>query len=97
MHEENYIPPLTKILSATVLKQAGRWFVSMQVEEDVAQPPSTATSAIRVDLGIKTLATLSDGMIFENPRVLKLEEVGGYPADRLSCILPSNSVLGLVW
>lgn len=31
----------------------------------------TATSAIGVDLGIKVLATCSDGMIFANPRALK--------------------------
>ncbi len=42
-----------KVLSATVSEQAGRWFVSIQVEEDGEQPVPTATSAIGVDLGIK--------------------------------------------
>ena len=71
LHEYGYIPTDAKILSATVSEQAGRWYVSIQVEEDVAPPVSTATSAIGVDLGIKTLATLSDGVTFENPRALK--------------------------
>lgn len=71
LHEHDYIPTDAKILDATVSEQAGRWFVSIQVEEDVVQPIPTSTSAIGVDLGIKTLATLSDGITFENPRALK--------------------------
>ena len=71
LHEHGYIPTDAKILSATVSEQAGRWYVSLQVEEEQETSPSTTTSAIGVDLGIKTLATLSDGTIFENPRALK--------------------------
>ncbi len=71
VHEHGYIPTGAKILSATVSEQAGRWFVSIQVEEEREQPTCTTTSAIGVDLGIKTLATLSDGIPFENPRPLK--------------------------
>jgi putative transposase len=70
-HEQGYIQTDAKILSATVSEQAGRWYVSVQVEEEQEQLVSTATTAIGVDLGIKTLATLSDGTIFENPRALK--------------------------
>ncbi len=71
LHEHGYIPTDAKILSATVSEQAGRWFVSIQVEEEREQPVCTATTAIGVDLGVKTLATLSDGTPFENPRPLK--------------------------
>jgi putative transposase len=71
LHEHGFIPRDAKILSATVSEQAGRWFVSIQVEEDVAPPLPTATTAIGIDLGIKTLATLSDGTIFDNPRPAK--------------------------
>jgi putative transposase len=71
LYEHGYIPPDAKILSATVSEQAGRWLVSVQVEEQQEQPVCTATTAIGVDLGIKTLATLSDGTPFENPRPLK--------------------------
>lgn len=72
LHEKKFIPTENvHILSATVSEQAGRWFVSIQVEEEQELPQPTATSAIGVDLGIKTLATLSDGKIFENPRALK--------------------------
>ena len=65
------IPTGAKVLSATVSEQAGRWFVSVQMEEEQEKPVPTTTTAIGVDLGIKTLATLSDGTIFENPRALK--------------------------
>src|SRR2546426_9540779 len=71
LHEHGYIPPDAKVLSATVSEKAGRWFVSVQVEEEQEKPLPTATTAIGVDLGIKTLATLSDGTLFENPRALK--------------------------
>jgi putative transposase len=71
LHEHDYLPTNAKVLSATVSEEAGRWFVSVQVEEEQDVPERTATSAIGVDLGIKTLATLSDGTTFENPRALK--------------------------
>lgn len=71
LHEHDFIPTDGKILSATVSEQAGRWFVSVQMEGEQEKPTPTATSAIGVDLGIKTLATCSDGMIFANPRALK--------------------------
>jgi putative transposase len=71
LHEKKYLPADAKILNATVSEQSGRWFVSVQVEEEQENPVPTATSAIGVDLGIKTLATLSDGTTFENPRALK--------------------------
>ncbi len=71
LHEHDYLPTDAKVLSATVSEEAGRWFVSVQVEEEQDEPVCTATTAIGVDLGIKTLATLSDGTTFHNPRALK--------------------------
>jgi putative transposase len=72
LKEKDYVPTTdAKVLSATVSEQAGRWYVSVQVEEEQVLPERTATSAVGVDLGIKTLATLSDGSLFANPRALK--------------------------
>ncbi|PZW18064.1 putative transposase, partial [Thermosporothrix hazakensis] len=71
LHEHGYLPTNAKVLSATVSEEAGRWFVSMQVEEEQNAPERTATTALGVDLGMKTLATLSDGTTFENQRALK--------------------------
>jgi len=71
LHEHDFIPLDAKVLSATVSEQAGRWFVSIQVEEEQEKPTPTATTPIGVDLGVKLLATCSDEMTFENPRALK--------------------------
>ena len=59
-----------KILSATVSEQAGHWYVSVQVEEELAVPENTGP-VVGIDLGIKSLATLSDGTVIPNPRHLK--------------------------
>ncbi len=76
LHEHDFLPTNAKILSATVSEHAGRWFVSIQVEEEQDQPAPTARTAIGIDLGIKTLATLSDGTAFDNPRPLKHAQKG---------------------
>jgi putative transposase len=58
-----------KILSATVSERAGRWFVSLQVEEEL--PETTATGApVGVDLGVTTMAVCSNGDCYENPKAL---------------------------
>jgi len=59
-----------RILSVTVRRRANRWFVSVTVEEDILDPQPVRGAPVGVDLGIKTLATLSDGTTFANPRAL---------------------------
>jgi len=71
LKEKGYLPGNTHILSAAVSEQAGRFFVSLQTEETLPVPDTTKTGAIGLDLGIKTLATLSDRTLFKNPRPLK--------------------------
>lgn len=61
---------LGRILNATVSRKADRWFVSICVEQDMPDPASAFGPKIGVDLGISSLATLSDGTEFENPRAL---------------------------
>ena len=56
-----------KLMSATVKKRAGKWFVAIAVETADASK-SRASGAVGIDLGVKTLATLSDGTVFENPK-----------------------------
>jgi putative transposase len=53
-----------------VSEKAGRWFVSLQMEEEI-NVPEKPKRELGVDLGIKSLATCSDGMIFENPKALR--------------------------
>ena len=64
-----------RVLRMTVSKRAGRWYASLTVERDdkpVTKPPQGG--AVGVDLGIKTLATLSDGTVIDNPRCLAASE-----------------------
>ena len=69
LKERRYLPTDTKILRATVSERAGRWFVSVLVDEEVHLPPAPR-GVIGVDVGIAHLAMLSDGTVFENPRAL---------------------------
>lgn len=59
-----------KILSYTVSRDVDRWYVSVSVETACEELPKTEKT-VGVDLGIKTLATLSDGTTIENPHLLK--------------------------
>lgn len=71
LKEHGYIPTEgVKVLSATVSERAGRWFVSVQVEQDMSEQPSKEKNVVGVDLGLKNLATCSDGTTFENPKAL---------------------------
>jgi len=73
LKERGYLPTCgVKILSATVSERAGRWFVSVQVEQEVAEPQPATGDPIGVNLGIKALAVCSDGRpSFENPKALR--------------------------
>ncbi len=58
-----------KIMSATVSREADRWFISFQVEFDHA--PSHGGEVIGVDLGVRDAAVLSDGTKLPGPKPLK--------------------------
>ncbi len=70
LKERDYLPIGAHILSATVSERAGRWFMSVQVVMELPDPTPATGPALGVDLGIKTLATCSDGRTFANPRAL---------------------------
>jgi len=71
LHECGYLPTSgVTILSATVSEEAGRWFVSVQVEEDIPDPPLATGEPIGIDVGIKTLVQCSDGRSIANPKAL---------------------------
>ena len=64
-----------RVLRMTVSRRAGRWCASLTVERDTpaaVRPPTGG--AVGVDLGVKTLATLSDRTVIENPRPLRKAE-----------------------
>ncbi len=68
--EADYIPIDAKINSVTMREMGGDWFVSVQVEEDVPDVEPASGAPIGVDLGVKSLAVISDGRVFDNPHTL---------------------------
>jgi putative transposase len=68
------LPDDAKLLSLTISRDtSGRYFVSILVETDV-KPLKKAKAEVGIDVGIKTLATTSDGEKIENPRPLLRRE-----------------------
>jgi putative transposase len=67
------IPADAKIKTACFAEDArGRWYFNIQVE--VAEAAAKAGSAIAIDLGLKDLATLSDGRKIEMPAFYRRHE-----------------------
>ncbi len=62
-----------RIVSATVSRVAGHWYASITVDmpEAPSQPPTENQGAVGIDLGVTTLATLSNGERFDGPKALR--------------------------
>jgi putative transposase len=71
LKEREYLPMNTKIGSATISEKAGRWYVSICVHAEQKEPECATGPVIGVDLGIKMLATVSDGRTIDNPKALR--------------------------
>jgi len=52
----------------------GKWFACFCVEETPTIKPANGKPRVGIDLGLKTLATLSDGTTIKNPRLVKKHE-----------------------
>ena len=64
-----------KIKTLTLKREAsGKWFACFAVEETPAVKASNGGARIGIDLGLKNLATLSDGSVAENPRLVRKHE-----------------------
>ena len=59
-----------RLVRITVSRRAGRWYASLTVEREPAVTTVPKGGAVGVDLGVKNLATLSDGTVVPNPRAL---------------------------
>lgn len=62
-----------RVVRVTVSRRSGVWFAALTVRlpDEIVSSVSGKQSGVRpvgVDLGVKTLATLSDGTVFPNPR-----------------------------
>jgi putative transposase len=64
LKEKGYLPSDAHIRSVTVSHRAGRWYVSVAVDEQHTEPEPVLGSAVGVDLGIGAgnLAVVSDGV-----------------------------------
>lgn len=66
-----------KINSATIKRKANYWFIVISVTTEIEPKTCENQTVVGVDLGIKTLATLSDGKVIEslNPLRSKLRKL----------------------
>jgi len=60
-----------KLLYATVSREAGRWFVSITVEQEREERVAPPGDPVGLDLGIAHFLTLSDGTVIDAPRPLR--------------------------
>ncbi len=60
-----------KLKRVTVSREAGRWFAAILVETEDIKPVEQPGGAVGVDLGVKTLATLSSGEPIPGPKAHK--------------------------
>ena len=67
--ERGYLPVGVKIVSCTISQRAGRWFASLQVDEERADGRATG-APVGVDLGLTELACASDGRRWAGPKAL---------------------------
>lgn len=62
-----------RLVRVSVSRRAGHWYASLTVEREPTAPATTPKlGAVGVDLGVKNLATLSDGTVIPNPRSLNV-------------------------
>ena len=59
-----------RLIRITVSRRAGHWYASLTVEREPTVTTVPKGGAVGVDLGVKSLATLSDGTVVPNPRAL---------------------------
>lgn len=60
-----------KILSATVSREADRWYVSLAVEVEISDPVPVVGEPVGIDVGLNHFAVLSTGEKIEAPKILE--------------------------
>ena len=63
-----------KIMNGVVSRVADKWFLSITVQGEFTRPQGENQATVGVDLGLNTLATLSTGATWANPRALRKAE-----------------------
>jgi putative transposase len=70
LKERGYIPitgTCKQGVYATISERAGRWYIAIQVEEDIAEP-EVGRLVVGIDLGLKTRVVLSNGEEIDAPK-----------------------------
>ncbi|MYE54545.1 MAG: transposase [Chloroflexi bacterium] len=58
-------------ITTVVVRNDGiRWYVLIGVDTVVVAPPKRTGESVGIDMGVRILATLSDGTVVENPKAL---------------------------
>lgn len=74
LHERGYLPVgRIKLRSGAVTCKAGRWIVSLTVDEEY-EPGIACGPDLGIDLGVSVLATFSDGSTIDNPKYYRAAE-----------------------
>ena len=63
-----------KILGAAISRKADKWFIAIQIEMPDEPVPASENQAVGVDLGVRSLAVLSDGMEIAGPKATRQYE-----------------------
>ena len=64
-----------RVVRMTISRRGGRWYAALTVErDDQTMKQAPKGGAVGIDLGIKHLATLSDGTVIPNPHSLASDE-----------------------
>jgi putative transposase len=66
LKEKGYIPVNAVITSGTVSYEAGRYYVSVLVKEELTQMQNNTLEGLGIDLGIKEFAVISNGIEKKN-------------------------------
>ena len=64
--------PNARVTSVRISKRAGHWYASVSVDDGLPLPPivDNGKPHIGIDVGLKSLAVCSDGVIYDSPKPL---------------------------
>lgn len=74
LKEHGYIPSDAKVNSVTLSEHGDDWYIAVQCEVEIDDPVTPTGNPIGVDLGVKSLAVVSDGAVFDAPKSLRKHE-----------------------
>lgn len=72
--EKGFIPTNKIIRSGTITKTAGRYYISVLVDEEISISHHNKNSGVGIDLGVKDLAILSNGIKYKTLKLKKIEK-----------------------